>query len=83
MAENMTAGAANEAMVTETIHVTEARIACDGGGGPLGHPRVWLTLGTDGEIICPYCSPAMFGAPAGMMTRTGTTAFTSILRDNA
>ena len=56
MAENMTAGAANEAMVTETIHVTEARIACDGGGGPLGHPRVWLTLGTDGEIICPYCS---------------------------
>ena len=56
MAENMTAGAANEAMVTETIHVTEERIACDGGGGPLGHPRVWLTLGTDGEIICPYCS---------------------------
>ena len=56
MAENMTAGAANEAMVTETIHVTEALIACDGGGGPLGHPRVWLTLGTDGEIICPYSS---------------------------
>ncbi len=56
MAENMTAGAANEAMVTETICVTEARIACDGGGGLLGHPRVWLTLGTDGEIICPYCS---------------------------
>jgi uncharacterized Zn-finger protein len=56
MAENMTAGAANEAMVTETIRVTEARIACDGGGGLLGHPRVWLTLGTDGEIICPYCS---------------------------
>ena len=56
MAENMTAGAANEAMVTEAIHVTKARIACDGGGGPLGHPRVWLTLGTDGEIICPYCS---------------------------
>ena len=53
MAENMTAGAANEAMVTETIHVTEARIACDGGGGPLGHPRVWLTLGTDGEVVCP------------------------------
>ncbi len=56
MAENMTAGAANEAMVTETIRVTEARIACDGGGGLLGHPRVWLTLGTVGEIICPYCS---------------------------
>ena len=56
MAEKMTTGAAGEAMVTETIDVTGARIACDGGGGPLGHPRVWLTLGTDGEIICPYCS---------------------------
>ena len=56
MAGNMTIGAAGEAMVTENIHVTEARIACDGGGGPLGHPRVWLTLGNDGAIICPYCS---------------------------
>jgi len=56
MAENMTTGAAGAEMVTETIHVTEARIACDGGGGPLGHPRVWLTFGTDGKIICPYCS---------------------------
>ena len=36
MAENMLAGAAGEAMVTETIHVAETRIACDGGGGPLG-----------------------------------------------
>ncbi len=40
----------------ETIAVTGPRVACDGGGGPLGHPRVWLTLGTDGEITCPYCS---------------------------
>ena len=56
MAEIMTADATGGAMVTETIHVTEARVACDGGGGALGHPRVWLTLGTDGEIICPYCS---------------------------
>jgi len=40
----------------ETFAVAGARVACDGGGGPLGHPRVWLTLGTDGEITCPYCS---------------------------
>ncbi|MGC6452299.1 MAG: zinc-finger domain-containing protein [Candidatus Puniceispirillaceae bacterium] len=40
----------------ETIAVAGPRVACDGGGGPLGHPRVWLTLGTDGEITCPYCS---------------------------
>ena len=40
----------------DTIMVTSDRVACNGGGGALGHPRVWLTLGTDGEIVCPYCS---------------------------
>jgi uncharacterized Zn-finger protein len=40
----------------ETVAVTSDRVACDGNGDALGHPRVWLTLGTDGEIICPYCS---------------------------
>ncbi len=23
---------------------------------PLDHPHVFLDMGTDGEIICPYCS---------------------------
>ena len=49
---NMTAGTAE----LETIAVNTDRVACNGGGGALGHPRVWLTLGTDGEIVCPYCS---------------------------
>ncbi|MEK9854911.1 MAG: zinc-finger domain-containing protein [Rhodobiaceae bacterium] len=40
----------------DTITVTSDRVACDGNGDALGHPRVWLTLGTDGEIVCPYCS---------------------------
>jgi len=40
----------------ETIAVAGPRVACDGGGGALGHPRVWLTLGTDDAITCPYCS---------------------------
>ena len=39
----------------ETIKVTETRIACDGGGGALGHPKVYLTLSKEGEIDCPYC----------------------------
>ena len=43
-------------MEPETIAVDTDRVACNGGGGALGHPRVWLTLGTDGEIVCPYCS---------------------------
>ena len=53
MAGSATAGSAGD---DETIAVAGPRVACDGGGGPLGHPRVWLTLGTDGEITCPYCS---------------------------
>ncbi|WP_106205264.1 zinc-finger domain-containing protein [Aliiruegeria haliotis] len=39
----------------ETEAVTASRVACDGGEGALGHPRVWLSLGEDGEVECPYC----------------------------
>jgi uncharacterized Zn-finger protein len=39
----------------ETVTVDEATIACDGGGGVLGHPRVFLNLAAEGEIDCPYC----------------------------
>ena len=39
------------------IVVTSAeRVSCDGDGGSCGHPRVWLTLGTEDEVVCPYCS---------------------------
>jgi uncharacterized Zn-finger protein len=37
------------------IEVTESQVACDGGGGALGHPRVYLTMGADGTVECPYC----------------------------
>jgi uncharacterized Zn-finger protein len=39
----------------ETIAVEQQRIACDGGGGPLGHPKVYLNLGPKGAVDCPYC----------------------------
>ena len=39
----------------ETEVVTTSRVACDGGDGALGHPRVWLSLGENGEVECPYC----------------------------
>ncbi len=31
-------------------------VACDGGGGALGHPRVYLELDVGGRVCCPYCS---------------------------
>ncbi len=39
----------------ETIMVDKRKIACDGGLGALGHPRVWLKIGGH-QTICPYCS---------------------------
>ncbi len=41
---------------TETIEVDSEIVACDGGGGPLGHPLVYLNMEGKGEIECPYCS---------------------------
>jgi uncharacterized Zn-finger protein len=43
-------------MPFETIYTDEMAAACDGGEGPLGHPRVYLNLGPSGKIECPYCS---------------------------
>ena len=41
----------------ETIKVDTTAVACDGGGGSLGHPRVFLQMKPEvGEIECPYCS---------------------------
>ncbi|PJI42165.1 zinc-finger domain-containing protein [Ferrovibrio sp.] len=42
----------------ETITVESPVVACDGGGGALGHPRVYLNMGDKTEIDCPYCGRA-------------------------
>ncbi|GIX13714.1 MAG: zinc-finger domain-containing protein [Paracoccaceae bacterium] len=40
----------------ETEEVTATRVSCDGGGGALGHPRVWLSIDPEtGWVDCPYC----------------------------
>lgn len=42
---------------TQTSEITEidqAKIACDG-GSTAGHPRVFLTVGKNGSVDCPYC----------------------------
>ena len=37
--------------------LVESRVVhCDGGGGALGHPAVYLHIGEENEIVCPYCS---------------------------
>lgn len=47
----------------EVIYVNERRIACNGGGGALGHPRVWYSL-EDGEAECGYCDRKFIYDPA-------------------
>jgi uncharacterized Zn-finger protein len=39
----------------ETIVVRSKRVACDGVGGALGHPRVWLEMGEANFVECSYC----------------------------
>ena len=39
----------------EIVETDDTRVACDGGGGALGHPRVFLEMGDENSVECPYC----------------------------
>jgi uncharacterized Zn-finger protein len=39
----------------EEIVVTSKRVACDGGGGALGHPLVYMDMGDETFVECGYC----------------------------
>ncbi len=49
----------------EQIAVRTRRVACDGVGGALGHPRVYLEMGEDDFIDCPYCDRRFVLAKGG------------------
>lgn len=38
------------------VHVGVKEFMCMGAKPPFDHPHVFLDMGADGEIICPYCS---------------------------
>ena len=49
--------------ITDHVSVVSgtSRVSCDGGGGALGHPQVWLNLQKEedkapAKVVCPYCS---------------------------
>jgi uncharacterized Zn-finger protein len=48
----------------EIIVIRSRRVACDGVGGALGHPRVYLEMGEADFVECPYCD-RRFVLPAG------------------
>ena len=51
----------------EITRVDKTRIACDGSGEALGHPRVWLQIDEEkGFVECGYCDRMfiLIGGPA-------------------
>ena len=54
--------------IVEAIDVDSRNIACDGGGGQLGHPRVFLAIDSTNQVTCPYCGQIFVFRPAKVKT---------------
>ena len=39
----------------EIVEVETTRVVCEGVGGALGHPKVYLEMGGQKFVECPYC----------------------------
>jgi len=50
--------------VPEIVEVDSSRVACDGIGGGLGHPRVYLEMGDENFVECPIATAALSCVPA-------------------
>jgi uncharacterized Zn-finger protein len=50
----------------ETINVAADanEVACDGGGGALGHPIVWYSFDGTPAVECGYCDRRFVKSPA-------------------
>lgn len=55
MAEGLVPYFANDKGVN-TIHIGVKEFKCMGARAPYDHPHVFLDMGGDSEILCPYCS---------------------------
>ena len=48
----------------EIVTVSTPRVACNGDGGALGHPKVFYNIGDKGYVECGYCDRVfILGAP--------------------
>ncbi len=57
----------------EIIEIEDVYVACDGNGngGALGHPRVYLTMGHNDHVDCPYCSRRFVLKPGARRAAAG------------
>lgn len=51
----MTQNSKKSSVTPEVHYCVENKIACDGGDGALGHPRVYLQMDDAQQAVCPYC----------------------------
>jgi uncharacterized Zn-finger protein len=40
----------------EKIHIGVKEFQCMGARPPADHPHIYLDMGSDNQIVCPYCS---------------------------
>ena len=40
----------------EKIYIGAKELQCMGARAPFDHPHVYLDMGADSQILCPYCS---------------------------
>ena len=49
----------------EVVKTNTLEVHCEGAGGVLGHPRVFLHIDRDaGNVTCPYCSRQFVYTPS-------------------
>lgn len=51
----MTTGQTPQISDDDVVIVTSTRVMCEGSGGALGHPRIYLDMGDDTSVTCKYC----------------------------
>lgn len=45
-----------ESKAQEVVTVNQRNVKCNGNGGTLGHPLIYLEIDKDDFVVCPYCS---------------------------
>ena len=53
----------------ETVVVHRTRVVCDGSGGALGHPRIFLEMGEQDFVECGYCDRRFVLSPEAKAAR--------------
>jgi uncharacterized Zn-finger protein len=64
MADSLVPHLANDQGV-EKIYVGVKEFQCMGARSPFDHPHVYLDMGGDSQVLCPYCS-TLFVHNAGL-----------------